>query len=83
MTMDVEVLEFTVEPGCQVVDRLISEAGLDKKYLVGAVIRKPKKKGRPIPMIARGNTVLREDDHLLVFAKHDDIDEVGKYFCAS
>ena len=83
LTMDVEVLEFTVEPGSQVVDRAISEAGLDKKYLIGAVIRKPAKKGQPIPMIARGDTVLREDDHLLVFAKHDDIDEVGKYFCAS
>jgi len=80
LTMNIEVLEFTVDPNSKVVDKSIAEVGFNKKYLIGAVIRQTN--GKPTAFIARGETVFRVDDHLIVFAKHDDIDEVGKYFCA-
>ena len=78
LDMDVEVLEFTVEPGSKVINKTIADVGFKKKFLIGAVIRKTG--GKTLASIARGDTTFKEGDNLVVFARHDDIDEVGSYF---
>ena len=77
LTMDVEVLEYTVEQGSKADGQLIKDIGFGKKFLVGAMVRNGQK-----AVIARGEIMLREGDHLVVFAKYDDIDTVSKYFCS-
>lgn len=77
MTMDVEVLEYTVEPGSKADGQFIKDIGFDRKFLVGAVVRNGQE-----ALIARGDIMLRESDHLVVFVKYDDIDKVSKYFCS-
>lgn len=80
LDLDVEVLEFAVEPGSKVIDRSIAEVGFKKKFLIGAVIRQIGGKGKTVASIARGDTVFKEGDKLVVFVRHDDADEVGHYF---
>ena len=77
LTMDVEVLEYTVEQGSKADGQFIKDIGFGRKFLVGAVVR-----GGREAHIARGDILLREGDRLVVFAKYDDIDKVSKYFCS-
>ena len=77
MTMDVEVLEYTVEQGSKADGQLIRDIGFGRKFLVGAVVKNGKE-----AHIARGDIMLGEGDHLVVFVKYDDIDKVSKYFRA-
>ena len=71
------MLEYTVEQGSKADGQLIKDIGFGKKFLVGAMVRNGQK-----AVIARGEIMLREGDHLVVFAKYDDIDTVSKYFCS-
>lgn len=77
MTMDVEVLEYTVEQGSKADGQLIRDIGFGRKFLVGAVVKDGKE-----AHIARGDIMLSEGDRLVVFVKYDDIDKVSKYFRA-
>lgn len=77
MTMDVEVLEYTVEQGSKADGQLIRNIGFGRKFLVGAVVKDGKE-----AHIARGDIMLSEGDRLVVFVKYDDIDKVSKYFRA-
>lgn len=77
MTMDVEVLEYTVEQGSKADGQMIRDIGFGRKFLVGAVVKDGKE-----AHIARGDIMLSEGDRLVVFVKYDDIDKVSKYFRA-
>ena len=75
LTMDVEVLEYTVKSGSKADGQQIKDIGFGKKFLVAAVVRNGQE-----AFIARGDTLLGESDQLVVFAKYDDIEKVSKYF---
>ena len=71
---DAEILEFAVtdESACE--GKRISDAGFPKEALVGAILRDGK------PQIARGSTVFRDRDHVIVIAKSEWAESIGQLF---
>lgn len=71
---DAEVIELEVKPGTRAVGVPISELHLPRDVLVGAIVRDGKAE------IARGRSVLRVRDHVIVFAMPELVDEVHRAF---
>lgn len=71
---DVEVLEFEVHSGAASEGTAIRDLGLPADVLVGAIVRDGN------AQIARGRSVLRARDHVIVFAKPQFVDEVKRAF---
>lgn len=71
---EVEVLEMQVKEGSLADGSLIAELRLPKDVLVGAVVRDGK------AQIARGRSVLRDRDHVVVFAMPGSVLEARRVF---
>ncbi len=69
---EVELLEFEIHTDSAAEDRAIAELGLPRDVLIVAIVRD----GRA--QIARGRTVLRKGDHVLVMAEPHAADVVAK-----
>ncbi len=82
LTMDVELLEFTVEPNSPAAGKAMKDVGFKGEHLVGAVVRRVEGEENPQVSIPRRNFVLEEDDHLVVFTKHEHAEEARGYFKA-
>ena len=74
LDMDVEVLELTVAGGSSVDGQQISDLHLPKEVLIAAVVRDG------TSMIGRGHTVLRAQDHLVIFARPKAVAAARKRF---
>ena len=71
---DVEVVEFEVRPESPADGTAVGDLGLPSGILLGAVIRDGNAR------IARGRSVLRARDHVVVFAKPQLVAEVKRAF---
>jgi len=71
---DAEILEFAVADDSACEGKKISDAGFPKEALVGAILRDGK------PQIARGSTVFRDRDHVIVIAKSEWAESIGQLF---
>ncbi len=71
---ETEVLELEIGPESWADDTLVSELGLPKDVLIGAVVRDGKAR------IARGRSRLRGRDHVVAFAMPGSVDEVSRLF---
>lgn len=71
---DVEVLEFEVRPGARADGCAIRDLGTPSDVLLGAIVRDGN------AQIARGRSVLRARDHVIVFAKPNLVGEVKQAF---
>ena len=74
LDMDVEVLELTVAGGSSVDGQQINDLHLPKEVLIAAVVRDG------TSMIGRGHTVLRAQDHLVIFARPKAVAAARKRF---
>ncbi|MEQ8718244.1 MAG: Trk system potassium transporter TrkA [Acidimicrobiales bacterium] len=74
LDMDVEVLELSVMDGSPGDGAVVSELGLPKEVLIGAIVRDGK------AQIARGHSELRSRDHLVVFARPQTVAAVQRLF---
>jgi trk system potassium uptake protein TrkA len=72
LTGDAEVLELEVTSNSAADGALVKDLGLPKDVLIGAIVRDGK------PQIARGRSLLRGRDHLVVFAMPASVDEVRR-----
>jgi len=70
----VEVLELIVSEGSLADGSLVAELRLPKDVLVGAIVRDGK------PQIARGRSVLRDRDRVVLFAMPGTVEEVRRVF---
>ncbi len=70
----VEVLELIVSEGSPADGSLVAELRLPKDVLVGAIVRDGK------PQIARGRSVLRDRDRVVLFAMPGTVEEVRRVF---
>ncbi|MDH3752554.1 MAG: Trk system potassium transporter TrkA [Acidimicrobiia bacterium] len=71
---DFEVIEIEVPDSSQADGQLVSDLGLPKDVLIGAIVRDGK------AQIARGWSELRGRDHLVVFAKPQAVVQVRRIF---
>lgn len=71
---DAEVLEFLAQEGCRALKRPIHKLGIPANAVVGAIIR-----GTEV-IVPRGDTQIKEDDRVVVFALQDAVDAVEKIF---
>ncbi len=71
---DVEVVEFEVQPESPADGTAVGDLGLPSGVLLGAIIRDGNAR------IARGRSVLRARDHVVVFAKPQLVAEVKRAF---
>jgi trk system potassium uptake protein TrkA len=71
---DVEVVEFEVAPEAPADGRSVKDLGLSGNVLLAAIVRDGN------AQIARGRSVLRARDHVIVFAKPHLVDEVKQAF---
>ena len=71
---DVEVVEFEVAPEAPADGRAVKDLGLSGNVLLAAIVRDGN------AQIARGRSVLRARDHVIVFAKPHLVDEVKQAF---
>ncbi|MCB0990509.1 MAG: Trk system potassium transporter TrkA [Acidimicrobiales bacterium] len=71
---DVEVIELEVQPGTVAVGKSIADLGLNHEILVAAILRDGKAE------IARGRSVIRVRDHVVVFASPELVPEVHRVF---
>ncbi|NNE73245.1 MAG: Trk system potassium transporter TrkA [Acidimicrobiales bacterium] len=71
---DAEVLEFVVRAGSPADGQLISDLGFPRDVLLGAIVRDGKSH------IARGRSRLRRNDHVVVFAMPQSVDELARWF---
>ena len=69
---ELELLEFEIRSGSAADDKSIADLGLPRDVLIVAVVRD----GRA--QIARGRTVLRKGDHVMVMAEPDAVEVVAK-----
>ena len=74
LTMDIEVLELTVQEGSKADGITVSDLKPSKKILIGALVNEEGAK------IVRGNTKLKAGDHLIVFARPQALSKVSKLF---
>ena len=71
---DAEILEFAVTDTSQCEGKRIADAGFPKEALVGAILRDGK------PQIARGSTVFRDRDHVIVISNPEFAESIGQLF---
>jgi trk/ktr system potassium uptake protein len=71
---EAEVLETAVRSGAAADGALVAELRLPKDVLLGAIVRDGRAE------IARGRSQLRENDHVIVFAMPQVVDEVKRVF---
>ena len=71
---DVEVVEFEVAPEATADGAVVRDLGLSNNVLLAAIVRDGN------AHIARGRSVLRARDHVIVFAKPHLVDEVKQAF---
>ena len=71
---DVEVVEFEVAPEAPADGAIVRDLGLSNNVLLAAIVRDGN------AQIARGRSVLRARDHVIVFAKPHLVDEVKQAF---
>ena len=71
---DVEVVEFEVAPEAPADGAVVRDLGLSSKVLLAAIVRDGN------AQIARGRSILRARDHVIVFAKPHLVDEVKQAF---
>jgi trk system potassium uptake protein TrkA len=71
---DVEVLEFEVAPKAPADGSAVKDLELPDNVLLAAIVRDGN------AQIARGRSVLRARDHVIVFAKPHLVDEVKRAF---
>ncbi|MEE2805535.1 MAG: TrkA C-terminal domain-containing protein, partial [Actinomycetota bacterium] len=71
---DVEVVEFEVAPEAPADGAVVRDLGLSSKVLLAAIVRDGN------AQIARGRSILRARDHVIVFAKPQLVDEVKQAF---
>jgi trk system potassium uptake protein TrkA len=71
---EAEVLELAVQEGSPADGAAVAELRLPKEVLIGAVVRDGN------AHIARGRSVLRERDHVVVFAMPHVVDDVRRVF---
>jgi len=71
---DAEILEFAVAEDSPCEGRTLAELDIPKEALIGAIVRDGK------PRIARGNSTLRDQDHVIAIAKPGSVDRVTSLF---
>ncbi len=71
---DAEILEFAVDEDARCEGRTLAELDVPRDALVGAIVRDGK------PQIARGQSTLRDRDHVIVIAKPESVDGVSALF---
>ncbi len=71
---DAEILEFAVSEDSPCEGRTLAELDIPKEALIGAIVRDGK------PRIARGNSTLRDQDHVIAIAKPGSVDRVTSLF---
>lgn len=71
---DAETLEMAVAPGCPAAGKAIRDAGLPPGVIVGAVVH-----GGQI-VVPRGDTILRQEDSVVLFALPNAIPDVERLF---
>ncbi len=74
---DVEVNEFTIEPGSRADGATVAELGVPRTMLLGATLHRD-----GTVEIARGPTLLSAGDKVVVFAKAADLLKAMRYFVA-
>lgn len=74
LAADFEVLELEVGENSKADGEKIENLGLPKDVLIGAFVRDGK------PRIGRGQSALRERDHVIVFVRPQNIDAVRRIF---
>ena len=72
---DVEAMELILPEACNVSNKKIENAGFPKGMLIGAIIR-----GDDI-IIPHGETVLKPDDHLIIFTLTKLTNKLDRFFC--
>lgn len=71
---EAEVFEFVAKPGCLATKGLIKDICFPKDAIIGGIIR-----GKS-SFVARGDTRVKENDRVVVFALPSAIFKVGKFF---
>jgi len=71
---EAEVIELEVKPGTRAVGAAVADLHLPRDVLIGAIVRDGKAE------IARGRSVLRVRDHVILFAMPELVDEVHRVF---
>ncbi|HPG73679.1 MAG TPA: NAD-binding protein, partial [Bacteroidales bacterium] len=71
---DAEVLEFVVQPGATITTDVLRNINFPKGAIIGGVVRNEKS------FIADGNTQVKANDKVVVFALPEAIFEIEKYF---
>ena len=71
---DAEVLEFQVKPGSAIIDRPLSELHFPANAIIGAIVRPASYE------IPTGETRLRPDDRIVVFALPEALTKVERFF---
>ena len=71
---EAEVLEIVVKEGSPADGSTIADLNLPKEVLIGAIVRDGK------AQIARGRSVLRSRDHLVIFAMPHALDDATHLF---
>jgi len=71
---EAEVIELEVKPGTRAVGAAVADLHLPRDVLIGAIVRDGKAE------IARGRSVLRVRDHVILFAMPELVDEVHRAF---
>ncbi|MBL7113394.1 MAG: Trk system potassium transporter TrkA [Bacteroidales bacterium] len=71
---EAEVMEFNVKPGSRITEAELKEIQFPKDAIIGGVIR-----GKS-SFIARGNTLIKPNDKVVVFALPSAIPKMEKYF---
>jgi trk system potassium uptake protein TrkA len=69
-----DVAEFTVKPGAKITKQAVKDLGLPKGATIGGLIRN----GEGI--LVTGNTMIQENDHVVVFCLGMMIKKLEKYF---
>ncbi|MEE2768509.1 MAG: Trk system potassium transporter TrkA [Actinomycetota bacterium] len=71
---DAEILEFAVSDGSACEGLTLAELDIPRDALIGAIVRDGK------PQIARGNSTLRDQDHVIAIAKPGSVDRITSLF---
>ena len=71
---DAEVMEFVVKPGSKITENLLKDMNFPKDAIIGGVIR-----GKS-SFIANGNTEIKSNDKVVVFALPSAVAKMSKFF---
>lgn len=71
-----EVVEIIPQKGAPILDRQLKEVGIPKGVIIGAILRNGK------VIIPNGNSVIKNNDRVIVFTLDLHIEDVTRLFCA-